>query len=34
VFRKRYPVESLAGLDQFRASHADRPCMQSTYPAE
>jgi glutathione S-transferase len=33
-FRKRYPVESHPGLVAFRAAHADRPSIRSTYPAE
>jgi len=34
VFRKRYELESHPALEQFRAAHADRESVRSTYPAE
>jgi glutathione S-transferase len=33
IFCERFPVESYAGLASFRAHHADRPSIKSTYPA-
>lgn len=34
IFRKRYDVASHAALEKFRAAHADRESVRSTYPAE
>lgn len=33
-FRKRYPVDDHAGFAAFRAAHADRPSIRSTYPVQ
>ncbi len=34
VFRKRYEIEKHPALEQFRAAHADRESVRSTYPAD